>query len=140
MVRRMVPSRPTTQQTISEGAEPASRSAWTLLVWASHVRPSFRERAIAPPAPTRHRTPPAGGMIITGDFSRAVSLIVKPRCGGAGWASNVDTLSSAFFLAAPVEGGAVAAGADPPAAACFSVLRSDGTSVPGAGCGLFCAI
>src|SRR5207249_3073748 len=51
VVSRMVPARPTIQQTFSEGAEPAVRSANTLLVCRSQEPPSSAENSIMPAWP-----------------------------------------------------------------------------------------
>src|SRR5215467_13317503 len=54
-VRRIVPARPTIQQTLSEGAEPAVSSTATLLFCGVQVAPPSLENAMRPAGPMRHR-------------------------------------------------------------------------------------
>src|SRR2546430_1964434 len=56
MVRRIVPARPTIQQTLSEGAEPDVRSTSTLLVCRVQEVPPSLENSIMPARPARHKT------------------------------------------------------------------------------------
>ena len=53
VVRRRVPALPAIQQTLSEGAEPARRSAVTPLFCGFQVLPASVERSIFPAGPTR---------------------------------------------------------------------------------------
>src|SRR5215472_7497778 len=53
VVRRMVPARPTIQQTFSEGAEPAVRSTTTLLLCRDQEAPPSLENSIMPAWPAR---------------------------------------------------------------------------------------
>src|SRR5215470_3437804 len=54
-VRRIVPPRPTIQQTLSEGAEPAISSTETLLFCGAQVAPPSLENTMNPAGPMRHR-------------------------------------------------------------------------------------
>src|SRR5207253_11030602 len=55
VVRRMVPARPTIQQTFSEGAAPAVRSTTTLLDCRDQEAPPSPENSIMPAWPARQR-------------------------------------------------------------------------------------
>src|SRR5260370_25796595 len=56
VVRRMAPTRPTIQQTLSEGAEPVSKSASTPLLWRGQEDPPSFERSLRPLPPPRPMT------------------------------------------------------------------------------------
>src|ERR1700676_2524011 len=58
VVRRMVPARPTSQQTSSEVAEPASKSATTPVDCKVHVAPASLEYSTMPAVPIRHCAEP----------------------------------------------------------------------------------
>src|SRR5205807_6167114 len=55
VVRRMVPARPTIQQTLSEEAAPAVRSTSTLLVCRDQEAPPSLENSTLPAGPARQR-------------------------------------------------------------------------------------
>src|SRR5260370_39719884 len=54
VVRRMAPTRPTIQQTLSEGPEPVTKSASTPLVCRDQDVPLLVENSIMPARPARH--------------------------------------------------------------------------------------
>src|SRR5260370_33449739 len=56
VVSRMAPARPTIQQTLSEGAEPVSKSANTPLVCPHPSAPPSLQNSTNPPHPPRHTT------------------------------------------------------------------------------------
>src|SRR5215470_13772597 len=72
VVRRMVPARPTIQQTLSEGAEPPVRSANTLLTCRDQEAPPSLENSIIPTCPARQKTFPPGAAITDGFITDAI--------------------------------------------------------------------
>src|SRR5215469_2467427 len=91
VVSRMVPAWPTTQQTFSEGAEPAVNSTDTLLTCRDQDAPPSLEYSILPRWPTRQEVFATGaeitiGLITDAIRSAAVSLNAEGRGadGGAG--------------------------------------------------------
>src|SRR5262249_42777578 len=72
LVSRIVPARPTIQQTLSEGAEPAVNSAATLLICRAHDAPPSLENSIMPRWPTRQRVFLPGAEITYGLTSEAI--------------------------------------------------------------------
>src|SRR5215472_3218053 len=73
--RRMVPARPTIQQTFSEGAEPAVRSASTLLVCRDQDAPPSLENSITPAWPARQSVFLLGVTIKLKSRARAMSAL-----------------------------------------------------------------
>src|SRR5260370_3180603 len=71
-VRKMVPARPTIQHTLSEGAEPASKSVITPLLCRVHVAPLSAGCSMRPAAPIRHCTALPRAAIVT-----ALTLLAK---------------------------------------------------------------
>src|SRR5713226_9693150 len=65
VVRKIVPPRPTTQHTWSEGAEPASKSVMTPLVCRVQVAPLSAECSTMPAASIRHCTALPGAAMVT---------------------------------------------------------------------------
>src|SRR5260370_19205489 len=63
VVRAIAPLRPTSQQTVSENAAPASHSSCDGLVCTIQERPASVERSILPPLPTRQRIDSDGVLI-----------------------------------------------------------------------------
>src|SRR5512135_1264761 len=61
-VRAIAPLRPTSQQTVSETAAPASQSSLDGLICETHVFPALVERSIIPPFPARQRVEPDGAV------------------------------------------------------------------------------
>src|SRR5215467_4613727 len=89
VVRRMVPVRPTIQQTLSEGADPAVRSANTLLTCRDQEVPPSLENSIMPAWPPRQRVFPPGAAITDGLTTAAIrkaalSLNAAGAVGGGG--------------------------------------------------------
>src|SRR5215472_1861503 len=84
VVRRMVPARPTIQQTLSEGAEPAARSASTLLVCRNQEAPPSLEYSIMPAWPTRQKDFPPGAVIREGLMAAAICKVASPLNAAAG--------------------------------------------------------
>src|SRR5215472_16265868 len=72
VVSKMVPAWPTTQQTFSEGAEPAVRSANTLLICRNQEAPPSLEYSIKPACPARHSVFPPGAAITDGLVAAAI--------------------------------------------------------------------
>src|SRR5207245_9665852 len=83
VVRRMVPARPSIQQTLSEGAEPAVRSANTLLVCRDQEAPPSLENSIMPACPTRQSVSPPGAAITDGLMAAAIRK-AAPSLNAAG--------------------------------------------------------
>src|SRR5215467_3595248 len=91
-VRRIVPARPTIQQTLSEGAEPEVSSTCTLLAWRTHVAPLSFENTMRPAGPMRHRVLAPGAEIkgqsrepaIKLREARTLSYVTPGLPGGAG--------------------------------------------------------
>src|SRR5579859_1392598 len=75
VVRRMVPELPTTQQTLADGADPASKSVLTPLVCSVHLRPLSDECSREPDGPTRQRCFPSGATNTWGFCSAAVRIM-----------------------------------------------------------------
>src|SRR5712664_4777007 len=74
VVKRMAPTRPTIQQTLSEGAEPVSKSASTPLVCRDQDAPPSLETSMRPLRPARQMKLEPGGEIKRGlKISRATS-------------------------------------------------------------------
>src|SRR3984893_9349500 len=74
VVRRMAPTRPTIQQTLSEGAEPVSKSVSTPLVCRDQEDPPSLESSMKPLRPARQMKFEPGGEIKRGlEISRATS-------------------------------------------------------------------
>src|SRR2546422_2471631 len=63
VVRRMAPTRPTIQQTLSEGAEPVSKSVSTPLVCRDQEEPPSLDNSIRPLRPARQIRFEPGGEI-----------------------------------------------------------------------------
>src|SRR6202158_1273549 len=79
VVKRMAPPRPTIQQTLSEGAEPVSKSASTPLFWRDQEEPPSLENSIRPLRPARQMTLQPSGEVKRGlDISRAPSKEAEP--------------------------------------------------------------
>src|SRR5689334_19593828 len=84
VVSRMVAARPTTQHTLSEGAEPAVKSTRTLLICRDHEAPASLENSIIPVWPARHRTLFPGAGIkwgLTASASRREASSLKAAAG-----------------------------------------------------------
>lgn len=77
VVFRITPLRPTSQQTLSEGAAPAKRSTSTPLASTFQVRPESRERSIRPPEPMRQET-----LLLPG--ARTIT-VRRADCGDKTW-------------------------------------------------------
>src|SRR5260370_5816414 len=113
VVRRTVPRRPAIQQTLSEGAEPVSKSTCTPLFWRDQEVPLSRESSMTPARPARQRRLEPGGEIKCGletalATSRAAELsyaavdTVPPAAagwegGGGGGAAGVAVAAFVFF-------------------------------------------
>src|SRR5690349_15026321 len=65
VVRRRAPARPTIQQIVSEGAEPASKSVTTPLGCRAQNFPASDENWMMPAWPTRQETRPSGAEMVT---------------------------------------------------------------------------
>src|SRR5215472_8136758 len=78
VVSKMVPAWPTTQQTFSEGAEPAVRSANTLLICRNQEAPPSVENSIMPAWPARQRVLPPGAAITDGVTTAATRKAASP--------------------------------------------------------------
>src|SRR6516162_3473120 len=104
VVRRMVPARPTIQQTVSEGADPAVRSANTLLVCRNHEAPLSLEYSIMPDWPARQRDFPPGAAITNGRIAAAIRktvLSLKAATGaGAGGGASAAGVAAAPYAGA----------------------------------------
>src|SRR6266850_5429521 len=72
----MVPLRPTIQQTLSDGAEPASKSVMVPLGCTSQVFPPSEENRMTPPGPIRQDARPSGAETVT-----AAPPLVRSNCG-----------------------------------------------------------
>src|SRR5256886_12628193 len=79
-----LPICPTIQQTFSEGAEPAVRSANTLLVCRSQEAPSSAENSIMPAWPARQRDFLAGAAITAGLMAPAIRKATPSLKAAAG--------------------------------------------------------
>src|ERR1700740_844964 len=77
VVRRMVPARPTTQQTLGEGEEPEVRSATTLLACRTHDVPPSLENSMRPAWPTRQSDWVPGTKIKYGGAEPAIAAGVS---------------------------------------------------------------
>src|SRR5215469_538384 len=86
----MVPARPTIQQTLSEGAEPAVRSANTLLICRDQEAPPSVENSIMPVWPARHNVFLSGVAITDGLMAAAIrkSALSLKAAAGAGAAGG----------------------------------------------------
>src|SRR5713101_2369198 len=105
VVRRMAPTRPTIQQTLSEGAEPVSKSASTPLVCRDQEAPRSFEISTKPARPARHRTFEPGATIKRGLETVTTSIMevaaVRPAAGpaaGSGGAAAARAAFISFFL------------------------------------------
>src|SRR5215831_7414319 len=92
LVRRMVPARPTIQQTLSEGAEPAVRSASLLLICRDQEAPPSAENSIMPAWPARQSVFLSGAAITDGlmppAIRKAAPSLKAATGGGRGGAAG----------------------------------------------------
>src|SRR6266851_4062341 len=96
---------PTIQQTLSEGAEPVSKSASTPLVCRDQEAPRSFEISTKPARPARHRTFEPGATIKRGLETVTTSIMevaaVRPAAGpaaGSGGAAAARAAFISFFL------------------------------------------
>ena len=100
-VRAIAPLRPTSQQTVSETAAPASQSSWDGLTCETHVFPASVERSIIPPFPARQRVEPDGA------FNKAAYSCAGRKVRECFVISPVQGLiRGRFLLKSPPEGSA----------------------------------
>src|ERR1700704_2987744 len=81
----MVPLRPTIQQTLSDGAEPASKSVMVPLGCTSQVFPPSEENRMTPPGPILQDARPSGAEIVTaapppGRSNCGLRLVISAAC------------------------------------------------------------
>src|SRR5260370_15568146 len=130
VVRKIVPARPTTQHTLSEGAEPASKSVMTPLVCRVQVAPLSAECSMMPAVPIRHCIALPGAAMVT-----ALTLLAKTMACFSRKRDIPDI--SCFCCNAAGAGGLPATGfglggAEPGAASANASVLVE-TSSPGAG-------